>query len=192
MMDSKRTRPSGLSVIIQLANPTFVVLAIGVPVGALIFAMSYGSIAILNYVHIMTGAMWTGIDLFMGVVLGPVLGGMAPQERAAVFRRLIPKMTFLMPFLAMATLTASFALTSRLGYPFSSTRIVLALIIAAILTIQGFGILLPNEIRIFGQLISDTPDIEKISRLGMRNARLGGVQGLLQIAMIFVMAIIRF
>jgi hypothetical protein len=191
-MESEQAKPSGLSVVIRLANPTFVVLAIGLPVAALIFAMSYGSLAILNYVHIMTGAMWTGIDLFMGFVLGPVLGGMEPHERATVFRRLIPKMTFLMPFLAMATLTASFALTDKLGYSFSSPRIVIALIIAGILTIQGFGILLPNEIRIFGQLISDTPDIDKISRLGMRNARLGGVQGVLQIAIIFVMAVIRF
>ena len=28
---------------------------------------------ILNFVHVMIGALWTGIDLFMGFVIGPVL-----------------------------------------------------------------------------------------------------------------------
>jgi hypothetical protein len=67
-----------------------------------------------------------------------------------------------------------------------------ALIITAILIIQGFGVLLPNEIRIFKQLISPTPDVDRIVKLGMQNARLAGIQGLFQLAIIFVMANLRF
>ena len=152
------------------------------------------------YVHIMTGALWTGIDLFLGFVLGPVLGGMESQDRATVFKRLIPKMTFLMPVLASVTIMASIALAGRLGIAslsnlsvsLSNPWILAAVIIVAILSIQGFGIMLPNEIRIFRQLLSGTPDIDKISRLGMRNARLDGVQGVLQLGIIFVMANLRF
>ena len=162
--------------------------------------MNFGSVTILNYVHIMTGALWTGIDLFMGFVLGPVLGGMEPRDLANVVRRLVPKMTFLMPVLAAVTITSGIELTQWLGYASPSNLfaslanpwILAAVVIAAILTVQGFGLLLPNEIRVFKQLLSDTPDIEKISRLGMRNAKLGGVQGIFQLAIIFVMANLRF
>ena len=140
----------------------------------------------------MTGVLWTGIDLFMGFVLGPVLGGMEPEDRARVFKRLVPKMTFLMPVLATVTITAGFELAQQLGYSLTSPWILAALVIVGILTFQGFGILLPNEIRIFRQLLSEAPDIEKISRLGMRNARLGGVQGILQLAIIFIMANLSF
>ena len=80
--------------------------------------------------------------------------------------------------------------TGRLSL--DSPWIVAALVITAILVIQGFGILLPNEIRIFKQLVSPTPDIDRIVRLGMQNARLAGIQGLLQLAIIFVMANLRF
>ncbi len=147
----------------------------------------------LNYVHIMAGALWTGIDLFMGFVLGPVLGGMEPKDRAGVFKRLVPKMTFLMPVLAAVTITSGIELVQRLGnLTLTSPWILAAFVIVAILTIQGFGILLPNEIRVFRQLLSEAPDIEKISRLGMRNAKLGGVQGILQLAIIFIMANLRF
>ena len=85
--------------------------------------------------------------------------------------------------------------TTRKGSALTSLAnpwILASVVIVAILTIQGFGLLLPNEIRVFQQLLSETPDIEKISRLGMRNAKLGGVQGLFQLAIIFVMANLRF
>ncbi|MEK7353139.1 MAG: hypothetical protein AABZ77_01365, partial [Chloroflexota bacterium] len=98
-----------------------------------------------------------------------------------------------MPVIAAVTTTAGINIAQRLGiFSFTSPKILASLIIVAILTIQGFGILLPNEIRILRQLLSDKPDIEKIGKLGMRNARLGGIQGVLQLSIIFVMAIIRF
>jgi hypothetical protein len=90
---------------------------------------------------------------------------MAPKDRADIFKRLTPKMTFAMPVLAAA-------------------------ILALILTVQGFAVLLPNEIRILKQLLSPKPDTDRIGRLGMRNARLGGIQAVLQFGMIFVMVII--
>ena len=199
-MINGRARISTISVIIQSANPVFIGLAIFLPVGALVYSMNFGSVTFLNYVHVMTGAFWTGIDLFMGFVLGPVLGGMEAKDRAAVFKRLVPKMTFLMPALAAVTITSGIELTQWLGYASPSNLfaslanpwILATVVIVAILAVQGFGLLLPTEIRVFQQLLSDEPDIEKISRLGMRTARLGGAQGIFQLAIIFVMANLRF
>ncbi|MBI4187094.1 MAG: hypothetical protein HY530_06295 [Chloroflexi bacterium] len=178
---------------IDLANPVFIGLAIAVPVGALIYAVNFGALAVLNYVHILTGGLWTGIDLFMGLVVGPVVGKLDPRERASFFKRLVPKMTFLMPVLATVTIMSGIELAQRLGLDsLANPWIVAAVVIVSILTLQGFGILLPNEIRVFRQLVSSAPNIELISRLGMRNAKLGGVQGVLQLAIIFVMANLRF
>ncbi len=187
-----RATDSVFARIFQMANPTFVVLAVVVPIGALVSALASGSLVMLNYVHIMAGALWTGIDLYLGYVLGPVLGSMDPRERTAVFMRLMPKMTFLMPVLAAVTATAGFYLTERMGFSLVSKWILASLVITGLLGVQGFGVLLPNEIRIFRELLSDTPDVNRISRLGMQNAKLGGIQGLFQLAIIFVMAGIRF
>jgi hypothetical protein len=85
--------------------------------------------------------------------------------------------------------TACHNLTQRLGIlTLTNSRVLTAAILALILTAQGFGILLPAEIRILKQLLSDTPDTELIGRLGMRNARLGAIRAVLQFGMIFVMA----
>ena len=191
-MRAEQVKSNVVSRIIQMANPIFVVLAVFIPIGALVYAINFGPLVTLNYVHIMTGALWTGIDLFMGLVLGPIMGGLKPKEKAAVFKRLIPRMTFLMPVLAGVTATTGFYLAGRMGYPLSSPKIIAALTITALLTIQGFGILLPNEIRIFQQILSEKPDVDKIAKLGMLNAKLGGIQGLFQIAITFIMAMIRF
>jgi len=192
-MEIREQRPGTISAIVQLGNPVFIILSVVLPNAALGVAMAIGSLMLLNYVHIMTGALWTGIDLFMGFVIGPLLGSMESQQRAEVFKRLIPKMTFLMPMLSSVTIIAGIQLTKQLGmWNFDSPWIMAALIITVVLIIQGFGFLLPNEVRIFKQLISPTPDVDKIVKLGMQNARLAGIQGLFQLAIIFVMANLRF
>ncbi|MEK7353731.1 MAG: hypothetical protein AABZ77_04415, partial [Chloroflexota bacterium] len=112
-MKNQPGKPNALWQIIKIANPYFVLLAIVIPIGALIFALNRGSITPLNYVHVMAGALWTGIDLFMGLILGPVLGGVSPGERANVFKRLTPKMTFFMPVIAAVTTTAGINIAQR-------------------------------------------------------------------------------
>jgi len=191
-MQAEQVKRNTFSVIIQSANPIFILVAMGLPIAMLIFALGFGSRSSLNFVHIMTGALWTGIDLFMGFVLGPVLGGMEAKDRAAVFRRLVPKMTFLMPVLASVTVASGIQLAQRLGYRLDRPLTIAAVVIVSLLTVQGFGVLLPNEIKVFQQLLSSKPDIEKISRLGMLNAKLGGLQGVFQIAIIIIMAKLRF
>ena len=191
-MQNTQTKNSSFSNIIELANPIFIIIVVCLPIGALIYAMNFGSLKFLNYVHIMTGVLWTGIDLFMGTVIGPVLGGMEPKDRANVFKRLIPKMTFLMPVLAAVATTSGIQLAQRLGWSLTDPWVLTALIIAGMLVIQGFGLLLPNEIRIFRQLLSETPDTDRIARLGMINAKLAGLQGAFQVAIIVVMVNIRF
>jgi hypothetical protein len=191
-VEKQQTRPGVFSGIVRATNPVFIVLSIGVPVGALIYAMNSESFTPINYVHVMAGSLWTGIDLYLGFVLGPVLGSLDPGERVAVFKRLMPRMTFLMPVLAGVTFTSALELTDRMGLPLDSPWIIAALVVTGILGIQGFAVLLPNEIRIFKQLLSDKPDTDKIARLGMQNAKLGGVQGIFQLAIIFIMASIRF
>jgi len=174
-------------------SPSFVIPAIALPIASLVFAMLRSDLLSINAVHVMAGALWMGIDLFMGIALGPSLGAVDPGARAAIFKLLTPKMTFFMPVLAAVAATGGVNLAMKMGLlSLGDPRIVISLAIVTILTVQGFGIILPSEIRILKELLSDSPDRDKIVRLGMRNARLGGVQGLLQLAIIIVMAVLRF
>ncbi len=51
----------------------------------------------------MTGALWTGIDLFMGIALGPA-------ALAAIFKKLTPKLTFFMSVVVAVASTAGISL----------------------------------------------------------------------------------
>ena len=191
-MQTTRLENSAIARVVEQANLFFIIIVVALPVGSLIYAMNFGSLKFLNYVHIMTGLLWTGIDLFMGAIIGPVLGGIDPPERAKFFKRLIPKMTFLMPVLAAVATTSGIQLAQKMGWSLSDPWVLTALILTGILTVQSFGLLLPNEIRIFRQFLSPKPDTDRIARLGMINTKLGGLQGLFQLAVIVVMVNIRF
>ena len=69
---------------------------------------------------------------------------------------------------------------------------VVALVVVTILSVQGFGFLMPGEIRMYFEMTSDDPDPGVISAIGKQNAMLGGVQGLFQLVLIADMVYLRY
>ena len=163
-------------------------LTLAVPIVALIVALLSGSLLLLDYVHVLIAGTWTGIDLFMGLVMSRVMGGLSPQSRVEVIKKLVPIMLFFMPGLASVGITAGIYLASSKGLNFLSTPIIIAIIIVVILSAQGFGLILPNEVRVLLELRKPNPNTEKVVKLGMRNIYYAGSQTIFQIAIVFVMA----
>jgi hypothetical protein len=91
-------------------------------------------------------------------------------------------------------------LVTHLGYlaatlpQFAMTRPIIIVILAVmvVLTVQGFGILMPNEVLVYQEAISPEPDKDRIGRLGLRNAKLSGVQGVFQLGIILLMVYLRW
>lgn len=164
------------------------ILTLAVPIVALIVALLSGSLLLLNYVHVLTGGTWTGIDLFMGLVMSRVLRGLSPPNRVEIIKKLVPIMLFFMPALASVAITAGIYLAGSLGLSFFSPPMIIAAVIVLILSIQGFALILPNEVRVFLELRKENPDTGKVVKLGMRNIYFAGSQTIFQIAIIFVMA----
>ena len=150
------------------------------------------NIFLLNFMHVMSGVLWTGIDLFMGFFVGPALRSAPFEARRAVTMRLVPRTLFLMPTLAILTGTTGWFHAKQLGFldtPWPQYGWVLAaLIIITILTVQGLGLLLPTNFRVYLELRKTEPDRERIGRLLKSYVYLVGFQGVMQIAMIVVMA----
>lgn len=147
----------------------------------------------LFYTHVMSGALWTGFDIFMPLIMGRVLRLLDISGRVEVVKRLTPATFFILPSLAATTIVAGIYLAMTLQiFNLANIWIVLALAIVTILGIQGFVILMPNSLRIFIELAKEQPDRERIVKLNGLNIRLSGIQGALQIAIIFVMVNITF
>lgn len=177
--------------IIAPINP-FNLVWVALALAVMVVAIESPSVWFLNFVHVMSGVLWTGIDLFMGFVVGPILRRVSLPVRRAIIGRLMPKMLFLMPTLSIIAGTAGYFLADRIGYlavPYPAFWwVVAALGIIAILTVQGLGLLLPINLRVYFELRKPVPDGARISRLMRIYVRGVAFQGSLQVAIILVMA----
>jgi hypothetical protein len=159
------------------------------PIIVLVIAIVFRNRVLLDYTHVICGGTWTGIDLFMGLVMSRIMKGLTPETRSEVVKRLVPVMLFLMPALASVAITAGIYLAQWEGLlNFQSPLIIATIVIVVILTVQGFGIIMPTEIQIFLELMKSNPNKKRIVKLGMRNIKISGSQAIFQIAIIFVMA----
>jgi hypothetical protein len=158
----------------------------------MIAAILSGSRWFLNFVHVFSGLMWTGVDIFLGFVLGPVLRQVDVSVRREVAIRLTPRTLFLMPTLAFITGTSGWYLTVQLGFlalPWPQFGwIAAALALITLLTLQGFAVLLPTNVRVCLELQRPQPDMVKISRLMRFYFVMTASQGAMQVVMIVIMA----
>lgn len=233
----------------QAANPAFAVSVVVLPLAAFGYVQTAGTITQHTFVHVMIGVLWTGIDIFMGTVVGPVIGGLDEQSASQFFQRFTPKSAFLLPTIANVAIFSGITLAIRtgllptpsawlalftlinvpgalllVGWQFGAWRdwrwltpfvlavvgssvwvavtigglqmpipaILAALVIVTVLNLQGFGLILPGELRVYLEMNSADPDPGLIQRIGQRNAKLAGVQGTFQVLIIFVMVYLRY
>jgi hypothetical protein len=146
----------------------------------------------LNFVHVICGVLWTGIDLFMGFVMGPILRRVDISVRREIIIRLVPKTLFLMPTLSIITGTSGWFLAAQLGFldlPWPQFGwVAAALTLVVLMSLLGVGYLLPTNLRVCLQLRRPNPDFAKISRM-MRSFFLAvAVQGTMQVLTIVIMA----
>jgi hypothetical protein len=159
---------------------------------AMVAAILGESLWFLDFVHVMAGSLWTGIDLFMGFVIGPVLRRVSLDTRRAMIAGIIPRTLILMPALSTITSTAGWFLALRLGfldvaYP-QFWWVIAALAIVTVLTVQGLGYLLPMNLKLYFEISKDAPDPDKLKRWMRTYVRVVAVQGTMQVLIIVVMA----
>jgi hypothetical protein len=158
----------------------------------MVFAILSGNRWFLNFVHVLCGVMWTGIDLFMGFIVGPILRRVPLAARREVIVRLVPKTLFLMPTLSIITGTTGWFLAKQLGFLDLGWPeygwVVAALVLVTLMAVQGTGYLLPTNLWVCFQLQKANPDHEKVGRI-MRNYFWAvASQGAMQVVTLVIMA----
>jgi hypothetical protein len=182
------TAPERVGAPLKPAYIAAAVAALALMIGAILSP----SLWLLDFVHVMAGALWTGIDLFMGFVIGPVLRRVTLDTRRAMIAGIIPRTLILMPALSTITSTAGWFLAQRMGfldvgYP-QFWWVIAALAIVTVLTVQGLGYLLPMNLKLYFEILKPRPDHDKLQRWMRTYVRVVAVQGAMQVAIIVVMA----
>jgi hypothetical protein len=157
----------------------------------MIAAIVIGNFWLLDFIHVFSSLLWTGIDLFMGFVLGPILRRMDLSTRREIARRLTPRTLFLMPAVSIISGTTGWFLAVDLGYTALDWPafgwVAAALILVTLMTIQGLGFLTPVNILVCLELQKIQPDLKKISVWMQRYFYAVATQGAMQVAIIVIM-----
>lgn len=101
---------------------------------------------------------------------------------------LVPLTLFFASALASVAMTAGVYLARLEGYNFFSLPMMTAGVVAIILSAQGFGLILPDEARIFPELRKEHLGVQKVVKLGMGSIYLSGSQSVFHTALIVVVA----
>ena len=145
----------------------------------------------LVFCHVVGGGLWTGIDLFVGLVLGPILGRLSVPARAEFAARFMPKMVIIMPTVVMMTLATGFQIARKMGnlYAHSPNHpwLIASFCVVGVMAVIALGILEPANIAVLFEMNKPVPNGELIGRLMKRFIYTAGITGLMQIATLIIM-----
>jgi hypothetical protein len=181
-----------------LERPDFqIVPRAGLPIVAVVLALLIAAIAAnklwpLAFLHFVGGASWTIIDLFLGFVLGPILGSLSIPARIEFTTKLMPKMVLIMPTVVTVTLAAGWQLSTHLGTNLTVDPlhgwVVASYIVVGVMAVIALGLLEPANIAVLTELKKPSPNPQVIEKLMKRFIYTAAATGLMQVATLVIMA----
>jgi hypothetical protein len=168
----------------------------GLPIVAVVFGLLVAGIAAnklwpLEFLHVVAGAAWTVIDLFLGFVLGPIMGRMSIPARTEFTKRLMPKMVLIMPTVVTVTLAAGWQLGVVLGTVQSANPlhgwVVASYIVVGVMAVIALGLLEPANIAVLVELKKPRPNPQVVERLMKRFIYTAGATGVMQVSTFVIM-----
>ena len=146
---------------------------------------------LLMFAHVAGGGLWTAIDLFVGLVIGPILGRLSIPARAEFSAKFMPAMVVIMPTLVTMNLGSGFQLARKLGNLSATSPnhawVIASMIVVGIMATIALGILEPANIAVLFEMNKPVPNGERIGRLMKRFIYTAGITGLMQIATLVIM-----
>ena len=164
---------------------------VAVILAGLIVAISTNEKWAIDFFHVAGGGIWTAIDLFLGFVIGPILGRLSIPARVEFTTRFMPKMVLIMPTLVICTLAAGWQLARQLGtlnssYPHHAW-VVASMIVVAVMAVVALGLLEPANIAVLFELNKPQPNGAIIAKLMRRFIMTAGITGAMQVATLVIM-----
>ena len=164
---------------------------VGAVLVALVVAIASNRLWPLEFFHVAAGGLWTAFDLFLGFVLGPIIGRMAVPARIDLTTKLMPKLLLIMPTIVTCTLASGWQLGRLLGTIDSGyanhSWIVASYIVVGVMAVIALAVLEPANVAVLFELKKPRPDPVVIGRLMKRFIYTAGITGAMQVATLVIM-----
>jgi hypothetical protein len=145
----------------------------------------------LTFFHVVGGALWTSIDLFVGFVIGPILRGLSIPARVEFTRRFMPKMLLIMPTVVTMTLGAGFQLARQSGHLSTADPrhawVVASMGVVAVMAVVALAYLSPANLAVLFELRKPQPNGVVIATLMRRFVYAAAITGAMQVATLVIM-----
>ena len=164
---------------------------VAVVLAGLVVAIATNKLWPLTFYHVVGGGLWTALDLFLGLVIGPILAKMSIQARMEFSARFMPKMLLIMPTLVTMTLASGWQLARlvgnlEVGYP-KHWWLTASFIVVGVMAVIAIGILEPANLAVLFEMRKPQPNGELIGKLMRRFIYTAGITGVMQIATLIIM-----
>lgn len=173
--------------VVPLAGLPLVAVVVVFVIAAIAGNWSWG----LMFCHVAGGGLWTAIDLFVGLIVGPILRTLSAQARAEFTARFMPAMVLLMPTLVLMTLAAGFQVALNEGNlaPSSPNHawLIGSYYVVGVMAVIALGVLEPANITVLLEMRKSRPDGEVIASLMKRFIYTSGIIGVMQVATLIIM-----
>ncbi len=165
---------------------------VGIVLSLLVVAIAANWLWALDFYHVAGGGLWTALDLFVGLVVGPfVIARLSGPARAEFTARFMPAMALIMPTLVTMTLASGFQLARQYhfldaAYP-RHAWVVASFVLVGVMAVIAIGILEPANLAVLFELRKPEPDFALVGRLMQRYVYTAGITGLMQVGTLIIM-----
>lgn len=160
-------------------------------VGFVIYAIASDQTWALMFCHVAGGGLWTSIDLFVGLVMGPIIGRLSPPARAEFSARFMPRMVIIMPTVVMMTLASGLQIAFKYGNLTSGRPqhgwLVASFIVVGVMAVIALGLLEPANITVLMEMRKHEPNHHTIELMMKRFVYTAGITGIMQVATLIIM-----
>ncbi len=97
------------------------------------------NLLLMDYDHVLLGAIWTGVDVFFGLIFRFIFRDISRETRAIVARRILPATLFFLPTASILTPLVGYFLANNEGlWNLNNIIVDLVITIATLVVLTGF------------------------------------------------------
>ncbi|MEM0143460.1 MAG: hypothetical protein QXL94_05870, partial [Candidatus Parvarchaeum sp.] len=132
----------------------FGILSALLPALFLIIVVSIRDYLLIDYIHVLSAALWLGCNLFMGFIFYRIIYDLEDREKIDITVRLLPLTMFFLPAITIVTVIAGYVLAFYVNL-FSYSYLIYApiIVLSSILLLLSLVYYLYDSIKIY-QIIS--------------------------------------
>ena len=171
-------------------HPSYI-LPVAVPLLAFIIAVISRDILIIDYVHVLIGAVWIGTDVFLGLLFASVTKTIDDLSKVHIAERMMPMTLFFIPTASIITPLLGYILSVKEGiFSFTSELFLSIIALTLVIVVISFAFIVPYSYDILKATRWESKNFGIISKRVNQISFFALVQLSFQIALVSLMAYI--